>query len=60
MYLCHAEVGNLYCRNYLYHYLLNVTTELPLLNKNSSELPLPMYATAPFGALLKIFLVLFY
>jgi len=31
-----------------------------LLNKNSSELSLLLFATAPFGALLKTFLVLFY
>jgi len=41
--------------------LLNLIAALlhPLLNKNSSELSLPLFATAPFAAL-KNFLVLFY
>jgi len=38
-----------------YRYLLKIIA-LPLLNKNSSELLLPLFATATFGELLKFVL----
>jgi len=48
-------------RHYRYRYLLKIkiiaALPLPLLNKNSSELSLPLFATATFGELLKFVLL---
>jgi len=60
-----AEVDNRYfikSRRSLYRYLSDLIVVPPrhLLNKNSSELSLPLFATAPFAAHQKISLVLIY